>query len=115
MRQPLISVILPVYNGSLYLKESIDSILNQTYTNFELIIINDGSKDNSEEVIKSYNDDRIKYLSQENRGLAATLNIGIKLTNGIYIARMDQDDISLPERFKKQIFLSLPNYEQMDY
>jgi len=100
---PLISVILPVYNGALYLREAIESILNQTYTNFEFIIINDGSKDNSEEIIKSYNDNRIIYISQKNIGLAATLNIGIKISKGKYIARMDQDDISLPERFEKQI------------
>ncbi|HOV13573.1 MAG TPA: glycosyltransferase [Spirochaetota bacterium] len=103
MKQPLISVILPVYNGSLYLKEAIDSILKQTFTDFEFIIINDGSKDNSEEIIKSYKDYRIIYISQQNRGLAATLNIGIKLSKGKYIARMDQDDISLPVRFEKQI------------
>lgn len=103
----LISVILPVYNGEQYLSEAIESILNQTYTNFEFIIINDGSKDNSLEIIKEYEkkDCRIVVISRENRGLIATLNEGIKKSKGKYIARMDQDDISLPQRFTKQIEL----------
>jgi len=100
---PLVSVILPVYNGAKYLRESIECILNQTYKNFEFIIINDGSKDNSEEIIKSFADSRIKYTSQPNQGLAATLNNAIALSSGTYIARQDQDDISLPERFEKQV------------
>lgn len=101
----LITVILPVYNGEKYLRESILSILNQTYRNFELIIINDGSTDSSLEVIREYEkqDSRIIVISRENRGLISTLNEGIKKANGKYIARMDQDDICLPERFKKQI------------
>jgi glycosyltransferase involved in cell wall biosynthesis len=99
----MISVILPVYNGAAYLKEAIESILNQTYTNFELIIINDGSIDTSEKIIKFFCDSRIIYLYQENQGLAATLNNGIKIAKGKYIARQDQDDISLPDRFKRQI------------
>ncbi len=99
----LISVILPVYNAQDYLKESIDSILSQSYAHFEFIIINDGSKDKSDEIIRSYKDPRIRYISQENKGLGATLNVGISLAKGTYIARQDQDDISLPHRFKHQI------------
>ena len=91
---PLISVILPVYNGEKYLAESIDSILNQTYRNFEFIIINDGSTDNSEQIIKSYTDSNIYYyINKKNIGTAATLNKGINLSRGELIARMDQDDI----------------------
>lgn len=100
---PLVSVVLPVYNGSAYLRESIDSILSQTYANIELIIINDGSKDKSEEICLSYKDIRIKYVFQANIGLAGTLNSGLKLCNGKYIARQDQDDISYKERFAKQV------------
>lgn len=100
---PLISVLLPIYNAELYLKESIDSILNQTYTNFELLLLNDGSTDKSEEICLSYTDKRIKYLKHNNIGLAATLNKGISLSLGKYIARQDNDDISLPTRFEKQI------------
>lgn len=101
----LISVILPVYNGEKYLKESIESILNQTYTNFEFIIIDDGSKDSSLEIIREYEkeDERIVVVSRENKGLIATLNEGMERAKGKYIARMDQDDISLPERFERQI------------
>lgn len=101
----LISVILPVYNGEKYLREAIESILNQTYTNFEFIIINDGSKDDSLEIIKEYEkkDERIIVINRENRGLIATLNEGIEKAKGKYIARMDQDDISLPQRFEEQL------------
>lgn len=100
---PKISVLLPVYNGAQYLHRSIDSVLNQTFGDFELIIINDGSSDNSESVVKFFADDRIQYFSQENQGLAATLNRGIRLAKGKYIARQDQDDISFPNRFSEQI------------
>ncbi len=100
---PIVSVILPVYNAELYIKESIDSILNQTFTNFELIIINDGSTDNSEKIILSYLDLRIKYTYQSNCGLAGALNNGIKLSKGKFIARQDQDDISYPNRLQKQV------------
>ncbi len=100
---PFISVILPVYNAQPFLKEAIESILNQSYSNFEFIIINDGSTDDSEKTILQFNDSRIKYFYQQNKGLGATLNIGLSLCTGKYIARQDQDDISYPDRFKKQI------------
>lgn len=101
---PKISVILPVYNAEKYLREAIDSILKQTFTDFELLLINDGSTDGSEEIIKSYTDDRIIYIKNEqNRGLINSLNRGIDLAAGEYIARMDADDIALPERFEKQL------------
>ena len=101
---PKVSVLMPVYNTKEeYLREAIESILNQTFTDFEFIIINDGSTNNAEEVIKSYKDSRIKYYAQENHGLIYTLNYGLSLCKGEYIARMDSDDISLPFRFEKQI------------
>lgn len=100
---PTISVILPVYNAASYLQDSIDSILCQTYGDFELIIINDGSRDASGEIIRSYSDSRIVYLEQSNRGLAATLNRGIEFSSGRYVARQDADDIAMPERFARQI------------
>lgn len=102
-RIPAISVLLPVYNGAPYLAASIDSILSQTWQDFELIIINDGSRDASAEIIRGYSDPRIRYFEQDNIGLAATLNRGIGLARGQYIARQDQDDISLPQRFARQI------------
>ena len=100
----LISVILPVYNGESYLEDSIQSILNQTYQNFELIIINDGSTDKSDKIIKSFlTSNKIIYRSRENKGLVQTLNECISLSSGKYIARMDQDDISLPQRLELQL------------
>jgi len=101
---PLVSVVMPCYNGELYLREAIDSILNQTYKNLELIIINDGSKDSSEKIILSYTDSRVKYLiNEQNSGICVTLNKGLDAAQGMYIARMDCDDISMPERFAKQV------------
>lgn len=100
----IISVLLPVYNGGTYLRGAIESILNQTYGDFELLLINDGSTDNSEEIILSFSDPRIRYIKNEaNLGLIKTLNKGIELSEGKYIARMDADDVSLPGRFKKQV------------
>lgn len=108
----LISVILPVYNGVPYLDEAIKSILSQTYSNFEFIIINDGSTDNSLEIINRYKsiDDRIKVISRENRGLIASLNEGIEKSEGTYIARIDQDDVSLPRRLEVQLNYMLKNH-----
>ncbi|EGR2064978.1 glycosyltransferase [Vibrio cholerae] len=99
-----ISVILPVYNAEKYLSESIASVLNQSYTNIELIIINDGSTDNSQIIIDEYkNDPRVRVVSRENKGLIYTLNEGISMSRGKYIARMDADDICIIDRFDKQI------------
>lgn len=105
MSIPLISVIMSVYNAEKYLSEAIESILNQTCRNFEYIIINDGSTDKSLEIIEKYNtlDDRIILINRENKGLITSLNEGIDLSKGKYIARMDADDISLPKRFEEQI------------
>jgi glycosyltransferase involved in cell wall biosynthesis len=103
-RESLISVVMPVYNGEKYLREAIESVLNQTYGNFEFLIINDGSIDQTDEIIRSYSDLRIVYLQNDgNRGLVYTLNYGISQAKGEYIARMDADDISEPNRFEKQI------------
>lgn len=101
---PKISVILPVFNAEKTIAESIESILNQTYKDFELIIINDGSSDKSESIILSFQDERINYfINEKNKGLIFTLNRGIDLANGEYIARMDADDIAYLTRFEKQI------------
>lgn len=102
---PVISVVMSVYNGQKYLRESIDSILNQTYKNFEFIIINDGSKDDSLDMLLEYQtkDNRISIVNQNNIGLTRSLNRGVKLAVSEYIARQDADDISLPTRFEKQL------------
>ena len=98
----MVSIVMAVYNTEKYLKEAIDSMLNQTYTNFEFIIINDGSTDSSLEIIESYKDNRILLMNQTNSGLSTALNNGIKSARGKYIARMDADDISLSYRLEKQ-------------
>jgi hypothetical protein len=102
---PTVSVLLPAYNGELYLRQAIDSILNQTFTDFDLVILNDGSTDGTAAIIDSYDDPRIKAIHQpENLGLSETLNRAISsCLDSHYIARMDQDDISLPYRLEKQV------------
>lgn len=98
---PSISVLTAVYNGTPYLREAIDSILNQTFSDFEFIIINDGSTDETAEILSSYTDPRIRIIkNSKNLGLTKSLNIGLKIARGIYIARMDADDIALPERLQ---------------
>ncbi len=102
-RNPKISVVLPVYNGEKYLREAIDSILKQTFNDFELLIISDGSTDGSHEIINEYSDDRVHFIKNEkNEGLIFTLNRGLKEARGEYIARMDQDDISTRDRLQEQ-------------
>ena len=101
---PKISVIMPVYNSEKYLREAMDSILNQTFTDFEFIILDDGSTDSSPAIVAGYDDPRIRfYQNEKNMGVAATLNRGLELATGEYIARMDGDDVSLPRRFELQV------------
>ena len=102
--KPKISVLMPVYNGEQFLDKSIKSVLEQTFNNFEYIIINDGSTDDSLKIIKSYEDSRIKIINfSKNMGITAALNNGLNVAKGDYIARQDQDDISHPERFMLQV------------
>lgn len=99
-----ISVILPAYNAEKYIEESIESILKQTFNDFELIVINDGSTDQTKEKILSFTDKRIRYIeNKKNLGLIDTLNKGLFFSNGVYIARMDADDLCKENRFEKQI------------
>jgi glycosyltransferase involved in cell wall biosynthesis len=101
---PTVSIVMSVYNGTPFLREAIESILSQTFSDFEFIIINDGSSDESETVIQSYQDARIRYVPQENNsGLAASLNHGLTLATGTYIARMDSDDICVATRLEEQV------------
>lgn len=108
---PVVSVVMSVYNGGAHLNASIQSILNQTMTNFEFIIINDGSTDDTETIIKSFSDNRIKLINQKNKGLVFSLNKGIKLARGKYIARQDADDLSLPSRLEKELNYLVSNPE----
>lgn len=104
MLTPKISVLMPVFNGERYLREAVESILNQTLTDFEFIIIDDGSTDRSIEILSAYTDPRLKIIrNQANIGVSQSLNKGLDLALGEYIARMDSDDISLPERFARQV------------
>lgn len=101
---PKISVLMPVYNGELFLDEAIKSVLNQTMGDFELLAIDDGSTDRTEDIIRSFDDNRIRYIKNEtNSRLIKTLNRGIEISRGEYIARMDADDISFPQRFQRQL------------
>lgn len=100
---PLVSVILPTYNAAAYLGKAIESILAQSYSNFELIIINDGSSDNTAALLTQYCDPRILVINQPNLGLPKALNAGIQIAKGRYLARQDADDVSLPERLAQQV------------
>lgn len=101
---PLVSIIMPSYNGGKYIRKSIESILNQTYCNWELIIIEDCSVDDSLSIIKSYEDDRIRLLvNDENRGIAYSTNRGIKEARGKYIALLDDDDVATENRIEIQV------------
>lgn len=102
---PTISVLLPVFNAETYLHEAMDSVLNQTFEDFELIALDDGSSDKSLQILSGYaaQDDRVSIITRENKGLVPTLNELISASSGRYLARMDADDIILPERFEKQV------------
>ncbi len=100
---PKVSVIMPAYNAEKYIKGSIDSVLSQTYGDFEFIILDDCSRDSTQQIILSYGDPRIVYVKNEkNLGVAGTLNRGLELAQGEYVARMDADDIAMPERLALQ-------------
>lgn len=102
---PLVAVIMAVYNCEKWLRASIASILAQTFTNFELIVVDDGSTDSSLSIISEYarNDRRVRVIRKANTGLAESLNAAISISRSPYLARMDGDDICLPERFEKQV------------
>jgi len=102
--KPIVTVLMTVYNGKNYLSEAIESVLCQTLTNYEFLIVDDASTDNSIEIINSYNDSRIKLLiNQKNIGQTASLNKGLATAQGEYIARFDQDDVCLPKRLEEQV------------
>lgn len=106
---PRVSVVMSVFNGEPYLREAVDSIANQTFADFEFIIVDDGSTDGTADILKSYDDPRIQVIDQENRGLTASLNQAAGLANGRLIARMDADDISEPTRLEKQVMFMKAN------
>ena len=101
-RQPTVSVVIPVYNGDRYLAEAITSVLDQTYKNFELIVVDDGSTDGSAEIAKSYKQ-AVLYTFQPNGGLSKARNTGLALARGKYIAFLDHDDLWLPHKLARQV------------
>lgn len=112
--KPLVSVAMPIYNAGKYLRPAVLSIVNQTFTNWEMLIIDDGSTDNALNDIADIQDARIKIIKDGlNKGLAARLNQAIEIAQGVFFARMDQDDISYPERFAKQL-IALESDDNLD-
>lgn len=103
MAEPLVSVIMPVHNGERYLHQAVSSILAQDLIDFELIIINDGSTDSTQAILGKITDNRILLVDQVRKGLIASLNLGLTLARGQYVARMDSDDIAAPDRLGKQL------------
>jgi len=106
VKNPTVSVIIPAYNQANFIDKAIESVLRQTYQDFEIIIINDGSKDNTEEIVKNYSDFRIRYICHANNmGVSKARNTGIRASRGDYIALLDSDDEFLPERLGRQVQL----------
>jgi len=107
---PLVSVLIPTYNSALYIKDTLESILNQTYKNLEIIVIDDASKDSTVNIVKKYKDKRIKlFVNKKNLGISKNMNKGIYLSKGKYLAIMDADDWSYPYRIEEQVKLMETN------
>lgn len=102
----LVSVVMPAFNAESFIKRAIESVLCQTYTHFEFIIIDDGSNDNTASIVRSFDDTRIVFISRENKGISDTLNEAIALAKGKYIARFDSDDIMYKGRLEKQLMFA---------
>ncbi|NLT51847.1 MAG: glycosyltransferase [Ignavibacteria bacterium] len=111
MHNELVSVIITTFNGEKFIRESVDSIVRQTYKNLEIIVIDDGSNDNTADIIKSISDNRIKYFRTENNGHVSALNYGLSLSNGDYVSILDHDDIAMPQKIEKQMNCILSNPE----
>jgi len=105
IQDPVVSVVMSVFNGQRYLRESIESILSQSYSNFEFLIVDDGSEDVSLDIIKEYqeNDNRVVIIKQENIGLTKSLNRGVENSRGLFVARQDADDLSMKDRLDLQL------------
>lgn len=113
-KKSIVSIVMPVYNGEKYIKKTIESILSQTYRNFELLIVDDCGNDNSMNIVRNINDDRIRIISNEhNRGIAYSRNIGINNAKGKYIALMDDDDLAPLDRLRME-YNYLDEHEEID-
>ena len=112
--EPLVSVIMPVYNGEKFISEAVQSIIGQSYNNWEIVAINDASTDSSVEILKEFNETRIRiYENESNKGISYSRNRAIDLAKGKYIALMDNDDVSLPDRLSEQANY-MENHEDID-
>lgn len=111
MKYPEVTIIVPIYNGSPYLRETLASLLSQTFRNFELLAIDDGSTDTSGDIVRAFTDKRVRLIQTKNGGLCHTLNLGISEAKAPYLARCDQDDISLPVRLERQLQVIEDNSE----
>lgn len=100
---PRVSVLIPTYNRAKYIRDAIDSVLRQTFTDFEVIVVDDGSTDNTREIVTGYTDPRVKYIYQENSGVSTARNNGIKISNAEYIAFLDSDDMYLEDMLEKSV------------
>ena len=101
---PVVSVIIPTYNHAMYIERTLESVFQQTYKNYEIIVIDDGSTDNTQEVIKSY-ENKITYICKENEGTAKSRNLGLKIAKGRYVAFLDSDDLWMPQKLELQVTL----------
>jgi glycosyltransferase involved in cell wall biosynthesis len=108
-----ISVLITTFNSGKYLQKSLESILNQTYKNYELLIIDDGSTDNTEEIVNRFKDSRVRYIKSTHLGLAASLNYGLRIASNDWVVRMDADDICSPRRLEKQLEIISNNENQL--
>ncbi len=102
-REPAVTILMPVYNAERYIKTAIDSVLCQTFTDFELLIVDDGSSDSTKDIIHTYDDKRMVAIEKTHQGISHALNAGLRHARGKYIARFDADDICFPERIEKQV------------
>src|ERR1043165_1771044 len=107
MSNPTVSVVMPVYNGENYLRLAIESVLSQTFQDFEIIVVDDGSKDTTPQIAASFGD-RVRYVRQENAGVAAAVNHGISLARGRYFAWLSHDDPRAPDKLSEQL-RTMPN------
>ena len=107
MTEVPITVLMPAYNAAQYIAEAIQSVLEQTFTNFELLIVNDGSTDHTSNVLASFTDPRIRVINQVNGGVSVALNAGLREARGTYIARFDADDVCYPYRLEQQYLFVL--------
>ena len=116
MNNPLLSVIMPVFNGEKYIAAAIQSVLNQSYDNLELLIINDGSTDSSQEVISTFDDSRIRCFQQENNGVSAARNVGLAALSGEYLVCLDADDMLTEDsiQLRMNVFAEQPDIAFVD-